>query len=116
MLTKVQESLIDRVGKGMQTEDLPSTAGAVIRLFGGESAVRKAELALEVAGPSAIVAGESAATDLSIGDRFLFRQSACLGGGSTEMARNIISERILGMPREFAADRDVPFSQVRQGR
>jgi hypothetical protein len=32
------------------------------------------------------------------------------------MARNIISERVLGMPREFAEDRDVPFSQVRQGR
>jgi hypothetical protein len=32
------------------------------------------------------------------------------------MSRNIISERVLGMPREFAADRDVPFSQVRQGR
>jgi hypothetical protein len=44
------------------------------------------------------------------------RQASCLGGGSTEMARNIISERILGMPREFAGDRDIPFSQVRQGR
>ena len=44
------------------------------------------------------------------------RQGASLGGGSTEMARNIISERILGMPRENAADRDVPFNQVKRGR
>jgi len=32
------------------------------------------------------------------------------------MARNIISERILGMPREYAAGRDVPFIQVKRGR
>jgi hypothetical protein len=32
------------------------------------------------------------------------------------MARNIISERILGMPREPAPDRDLPFREVRQGR
>ncbi len=51
-----------------------------------------------------------------IGVRFLFRQASSLGGGSTEMARNIISERMLGMPREYAADRDVPFSQVKRGR
>ena len=27
-------------------------------------------------------------------------RSACIGGGTTEMARNVISERVLGMPRE----------------
>jgi hypothetical protein len=35
---------------------------------------------------------------------FIARRGGSLGGGSTEMARNIISERILGMPREYAAD------------
>jgi hypothetical protein len=45
---------------------------------------------------------------------FLFRQGGSLGGGSTEMARNIVSERLLGMPREYAADKGVPFNQVRQ--
>jgi len=115
LLSRVQEQLIDRVVAGMQAQQLPPTAGAVIRLFSGVSSVRRAEISLELAGAGAVTA-PAGAGDPAIGVQFLMRQASCLGGGSTEMARNIISERILGMPREFAGDRDVPFSQVRQGR
>ncbi len=47
---------------------------------------------------------------------YLSRQANSLGGGSNEMQRNIISERVLGMPREYAADRDRPFDEVRHNR
>lgn len=109
LLSRVQEQLIDRVVAGMTGNQLPPTAGSIIRLFSGVSAVRRAEISLDLA-------GADAATNPSVGVQYLTRQASCLGGGSTEMARNIISERILGMPREYAADRDIPFSQVRQGR
>jgi alkylation response protein AidB-like acyl-CoA dehydrogenase len=116
LLERVQAQLVDRVVAGMSGGQLPPHAGAIIRLFSGESAVRRAEIGIEVAGPHAVAGASDQAGDLDFGVSFLARQASCLGGGSTEMARNVISERILGMPREYAADRDVPFNQVRQGR
>ncbi len=115
-LGKIHEYLVDRIVAGMVSERLPATGGSIIRLFSGEMASRRAEIALEVADAAGVMADADGPDTSEVGVRFLFRQSGSLGGGSTEMARNIISERILGMPREYAADRDVPFNQVKRGR
>jgi alkylation response protein AidB-like acyl-CoA dehydrogenase len=81
--------------------------------MGARNGVRRADIALEIAGSGA-AAWHAGDVPGQMGVRFLNRQGSELGGGSTEIQRNIISERVLGMPREFAADRDVPFSQVRR--
>jgi len=97
----------------MRSGAFPDAAGAILRLFSGEKTVRQTDINLEIAG-TALVTGPEASPVLPYGDMFLGRQGACLGGGSTEIARNIISERVLGMPREYAADRDMPFNQVKR--
>jgi alkylation response protein AidB-like acyl-CoA dehydrogenase len=58
------------------------------------------ELAMEVAGASSLVAAGSA-YDLDRWQRlFLFTRADTIYGGSNEIQRNIISERVLGLPRE----------------
>jgi alkylation response protein AidB-like acyl-CoA dehydrogenase len=115
-ISRIQQQLISRVTDGMRTQQLPPPAAAIMRLFAGQASTRLAEIGIEILGSHAVAGSVADGQGLDYGRSFLMRQAGSLGGGSTEMARNIISERVLGMPREFAADRDVPFSQVRQGR
>jgi alkylation response protein AidB-like acyl-CoA dehydrogenase len=112
---RVQQQLIERVTTGIRTGAFPAPAGAVPRLYAATNNERHYDIGLEIAGADA---GAWADDDPGgvWGEFYLSRQANSLGGGSNEMQRNIISERVLGMPREFAADRDKPFDEVRHNR
>jgi alkylation response protein AidB-like acyl-CoA dehydrogenase len=112
ILTKVHQALVGRIGTSIRTGKLPPPAGSIPRLSGGMLGVRLSVISLELAGDRA-VAWEEGDPAADLGVTYLGRQGSCLGGGSTEMARNIISERVLGMPREPAPDKDLPFREVR---
>jgi alkylation response protein AidB-like acyl-CoA dehydrogenase len=110
----VRDQLIDHVYRGVFDGSLPPAAGSLIRLFHAEAIELEVDTALTIAGSAGVVDGP--AELLGVGKRYLSRQTAALGGGSTEMARNVIGERVLGFPREHAADRGVPFNQVKRNR
>ncbi len=112
---RVQQQLTERVTLGIRTGALPAPAGALPRLIAATNGERRFDIGLEVAGAGAgaWVDGDPAGL---WGKLYLIRQENSLGGGSNEMQRNIISERVLGMPREYAADRGRPFDEVRHNR
>jgi alkylation response protein AidB-like acyl-CoA dehydrogenase len=121
MLELVGRELGRRVREGIVTGALNEQAGAIARLFTGTAAARRATVALEVAGPAGAAWSDHPDEPDELqalagcATEFLLRQVACIGGGTTEMARNVISERVLGMPREQALDRGVAFRDVPRG-
>jgi alkylation response protein AidB-like acyl-CoA dehydrogenase len=112
---RVQQQLIERVTAGIRTGAFPTPAGALPRLYAATNNERHYDIGLEIAGAGGGAWAEGDPAGIW-GEFYLSRQANSLGGGSNEMQRNIISERVLGMPREFAADRDKPFDEVRHNR
>ncbi len=48
--------------------------------------------------------------------RFLWAPGLRLGGGTDEIMKNIIAERVLGLPGDVRVDKDVPFRDIPRGR
>ena len=112
----VAGQLIQRITQGVTIGAMGPPAGSLMKLFAATNVMRRYEIGLELAGAGAAAwpaDRETVAQQLS--ELTLWRQGLSLGGGSNEIQRNIISERLLGMPREFAADREIPYRDVRRG-
>ena len=110
----VQEQLIEHVYHSVNDGSLPPAAGTIIRITHAETHQLEMDTAMAIAGSAGVV--DSGDGLIRFGERFLSRQTASLGGGTTEVGRNVIGERVLGFPREYAADRGVPFKDVRRSR
>lgn len=115
MLELVTAQLHQRIGHGVMSGHMSDQAASIARLFRGVAINRLTTIGFEVAGAAGGAwRAEDGATARS-GVEFLIRQVAAIAGGTLEMARNVVSERVLGMPREPASDRDLAFRDVPRG-
>ncbi|WP_326548480.1 acyl-CoA dehydrogenase [Mycolicibacterium sp. ND9-15] len=73
----------------------PGPEGNVTKLLVAESGQRMTELAMELAGSAAVVGQAPTLTQAYLGNRAM-----TIAGGTSEITRNTIAERILGLPRD----------------
>jgi alkylation response protein AidB-like acyl-CoA dehydrogenase len=102
----------DRIAVGMRVGTHKGQWGSLSKLQDALSTHDAARAALAVYGPDGVIwNGDNVQTD-NPGTIWLGIRAETLAGGSNEMQRNIISERLLDLPREVAVDREIPFNEV----
>ncbi len=77
-------------------------AGSIFKLVWANWHKQLGEVAMQVAGPASLLARDSGtAYDLDEWQRlFLFSRADTIYGGSDEVQKNILAERVLGLPKE----------------
>ena len=87
-------SRIERTGQ-------PGPEGSTLKLLWSELDQRVKDLALEILGPAGLVAaGDACAVDGGAwGAAWLWSRASTLYAGTSEIQRNIIAQRVLGLPR-----------------
>jgi alkylation response protein AidB-like acyl-CoA dehydrogenase len=110
--TVVGEQLAARVASGIRIGSLDGNFGSLLKLYSADLHLRRCEVAMELGGSVSVAWDDADSTSSFHAMRWLVRQGQAILGGTNEIQRNIISERVLGLPREAAPDKDVPFKRV----
>jgi len=85
--------------KFLQT-GMPGPEGSTAKLVWSETNQRLTKLALEIEGPYAMLSGGDHAVDDGYWQRWQLRSRGnTIEGGTSEILRNIIAERVLGLPK-----------------
>ena len=73
------------------------------------------EIALEIAGPTSQAWEPDARGGDALALFMIGSFAASIAGGTDEIQRNIIGDRVLGLPRDISVDTNVPFKDLKVG-
>jgi alkylation response protein AidB-like acyl-CoA dehydrogenase len=110
----VRMELNRRVKQRMAKDGGNMAIAAYIKLGWGVLRAERARIALELGGPrmAAWKPDDEVASNTVI--EYLMGRQSGIAGGTNQMQRNSIGERLLGLPREPSFDRDKPFNEVQR--
>jgi alkylation response protein AidB-like acyl-CoA dehydrogenase len=96
---------------------VPGPEASITKLVSATKLQEIAAYAIDLIGSSgAVMDPQLAPMEALFQEALLYAPALRIAGGSDEILRNIIAERVLGLPGDVRVDKDAPFSAVRSGR
>jgi alkylation response protein AidB-like acyl-CoA dehydrogenase len=90
----------------------PGPESSIIKIVKGKRMQDMAAYAMELSEMSGISLVDENAT---FGHAYLYSPSTRVAGGTDEILRNIVAERVLGLPGDIRVDKELPFNQLKKG-
>lgn len=90
----------------------PGPEAAVKKFLADRHGQDVMELAKDLAGPAGMLSADRRVGEDEWDWGFLYSRALTIGGGTSQVLRNIISEMILGLPREMDPDRGRPWNET----
>src|SRR6476660_6815015 len=93
--------------------DRPGPENSIGKLVAGSMVQEVAMYALDLQGAAGVLNGPEDAEVAGKFQAMLLRAPGTrVEGGTDEIMRNIIAERVLGLPGDIRVDKDVPFNKI----
>ncbi len=93
---------------------IPGPEGSAMKLVGTRLASEMADAASKILGQASVLVGDNAPDAGVWANAWLTAPGIHIAGGTDEIMKNIIGERVLGLPKEPQVDRDISFKESRQ--
>ena len=96
--------------------EMPGPENSIGKLVAGGMMQDIAKFALDLQGLGGVIVDPQLAAHSARLQAMLLRSPAVrIEGGTDQILRNIIAERVLGLPEELRADKGIPFSKIPSG-
>jgi alkylation response protein AidB-like acyl-CoA dehydrogenase len=105
-----------RIQSALSRGGTPGPEGSISKAIGAPHSQQVASFAMELQGAMGAVTQDGLSQDDALWQNtYLGSPGLRIAGGTDEVLKNIIAERVLGLPSEHRADKGIPFRDVPTG-